>query len=177
MLPAFSIQYSAFQHSVFSIQHSAFSKATTMGDFQAIFHRPTDTGIHTVEGNVAGARAASLEKKRQRKQEELEERKRKITFNAAQQKVPIHSKFAGGTGSVIERSSSPRLLDSCRLLILKLRLLKPRNLRKQNKLNSKQKRNERNEKSQPKSSANESSRKSAKLCRHCTSHSICQPGV
>jgi protein FAM50 len=75
-----------------------------MGDFQANFHRPTDTGIHTVEGNVAGARAASLEKKRQREQEEFEERKRKITFDAAQQKVSIHSKFAGGTGSVIERS-------------------------------------------------------------------------
>jgi protein FAM50 len=75
-----------------------------LGDFQANFHRPTDTDIHTVEGNVAGARAASLEKKRQREQEEFEERKKKITFDAAQQKTSIHSKFAGGTGSVIERS-------------------------------------------------------------------------
>lgn len=34
-----------------------------MGDFQANFLRP-DTGINTVEGNVAGSRAAGLSKKR-----------------------------------------------------------------------------------------------------------------
>jgi ribosomal protein L21E len=95
-----------------------------MGDFQANFHRPTDTGIHTVEGNVAGASAASLEKKRQREQEEFEERKRKITFDAAQQKVSIHSKFAGGTGSVIERSSQDCWTRI--VLTLKRQLLKPK---------------------------------------------------
>jgi protein FAM50 len=78
------------------------SSLTTMGDFQANFHRP-DSGINTVEGNVAGPRAANLEKKRQRDQEEFEERKRKITADAAKH-TSIHSKFAGGTGCVVERS-------------------------------------------------------------------------
>ena len=36
---------------------------SNMGDFQANFLRP-DTGINTVEGNVAGSRAAGLSKKR-----------------------------------------------------------------------------------------------------------------
>jgi protein FAM50 len=41
------------------------------------FKRP-DTGIHTVEGNVAGARAARLTKQRDKDQKEFEEKKRKI---------------------------------------------------------------------------------------------------
>ena len=48
-----------------------------MGDFGAKFHRP-DAGIHTVEGNVAGSRAATLTRKRQAEQDAFEERKRKI---------------------------------------------------------------------------------------------------
>ena len=48
-----------------------------MGDFQANFHRP-DAGISTVEGNVAGARAATLEKKRQQQQEEFVAKKLEI---------------------------------------------------------------------------------------------------
>ena len=42
-----------------------------MGDFQANFLRP-DTGINTVEGNVAGSRAAGLSKKRAAEQADFE---------------------------------------------------------------------------------------------------------
>jgi hypothetical protein len=42
-----------------------------MGDFVAKFNLPS-TGIHTVEGNVAGSRAATLSKQRQAAQEEFE---------------------------------------------------------------------------------------------------------
>lgn len=48
-----------------------------MGDFQANFQRP-DTGINTVEGNVAGSRALELSRKRQKEQALFEEKKRKI---------------------------------------------------------------------------------------------------
>jgi len=48
-----------------------------MGDFSANFHRP-ESGIHTVEGNVAGSRAAILTRKREASQREFEERKRQL---------------------------------------------------------------------------------------------------
>ena len=46
-------------------------RRATMGDFQANFLRP-DTGINTVEGNVAGSRAAGLSKKRAAEQADFE---------------------------------------------------------------------------------------------------------
>ena len=46
----------------------------------AHFHRP-DTGIHTVEGNVAGPRAAQLAKKRQEEQLEFDAKKRKLEIH------------------------------------------------------------------------------------------------
>lgn len=63
-----------------------------MGDFTANFHRP-EAGIHTVEGNVAGSKAAFLSQKRQRQQEEFEERKRQITKDAPRNSA-IAAKFA-----------------------------------------------------------------------------------
>jgi len=67
-----------------------------MGDFQANFQRPSDSGIHTVEGNVAGSRAAALEKKRQLDQLEFERKKSKIEADAKRDQQSITSKFAGG---------------------------------------------------------------------------------
>ena len=64
-----------------------------MGDFQANFHRPS-TGIHTVEGNVAGSRAAQLERKRQHEQELFEQRKQQIIQTSASQQQSMDSKFA-----------------------------------------------------------------------------------
>lgn len=70
-----------------------------MGDFSANFKRP-DTGINTVEGTKSGARAAQLEKKRQREQEEFEQRKQQITSRG---KVSMNGKFAQGTTAVVEQ--------------------------------------------------------------------------
>lgn len=64
-----------------------------MGDFSAHFHRP-ESGIHTVEGNVAGSRAASLTKKRQLEQEAFEAKKRQIASDHANSKASINDKFA-----------------------------------------------------------------------------------
>ena len=65
-----------------------------MPDFSANFHRP-DTGIHTVEGNVAGSRAASLTRKREADQEAFEQRKKKIVADAERGKRGIDDKFDG----------------------------------------------------------------------------------
>ena len=70
-----------------------------MGDFQANFQRPSDSGIHTVEGNLAGSRAAALEKKRGLEQEEFERKKSKIAADAHRDKQSITSKFAGGNAT------------------------------------------------------------------------------
>lgn len=70
-----------------------------MGDFQANFQRPSDSGIHTIEGNVAGSRAASLEKKRQLDQQEFERKKSKIEADAKREQQSITSKFAGGVAT------------------------------------------------------------------------------
>jgi len=74
-----------------------------MGDFQANFARP-DAGIRTVEGNVAGSRAAMLERKRMLDQEAFEERKRQITQssfsasrNNANSMFQLESKFSGAS--------------------------------------------------------------------------------
>ena len=63
-----------------------------MGDFQANFIRP-DTGINTVEGNVAGSRAATLSKKRAAEQADFEARKQKIKADSERGKLGIDSKF------------------------------------------------------------------------------------
>jgi protein FAM50 len=60
----------------------------------ANFHRP-DTGINTIEGNVAGPRAAQLAKKRQQEQSEFEAKKLKIVHDAARASGGMDSKFAG----------------------------------------------------------------------------------
>lgn len=73
-----------------------------MGDFSANFHRP-EAGINTVEGTKAGSRAAMLEKKRQREQEEFELRKQEIAARH-HSKTTIAGKFATGTTSVVEQS-------------------------------------------------------------------------
>ena len=57
-----------------------------MGDFSAHFPRP-ESGIHTVEGNVAGTRAAALTKKRQREQEAFEEKKRHIAASSTRARI------------------------------------------------------------------------------------------
>jgi len=64
-----------------------------MGDFSASFHRP-ESGIHTIEGNVAGARAAQLSKKRQREQEEFEKRKQQIASDAERSSQSMNTKFS-----------------------------------------------------------------------------------
>lgn len=68
-----------------------------MGDFQANFRRPKDSGIHTVEGNVAGARAASLVRQREKDQENYEAQvaatKRQKNFMTEMQ---FNSKFSSG---------------------------------------------------------------------------------
>ena len=75
-------------------QVSQATSATIMPDFSANFHRP-DTGIHTVEGNVAGSRAASLTRKREADQEAFEQRKKKIVADAERGKRGIDDKFDG----------------------------------------------------------------------------------
>ena len=65
-----------------------------MGDFSANFHRPL-SGINTVEGNVAGSRAASLSRKREADQLAFEERKRKIVVDAERGRKGIDDKFDG----------------------------------------------------------------------------------
>ena len=67
-----------------------------MGDFIANFQRP-DTGINTVEGNVAGSRAASLSKKRLAEQAEFEARKTKIQKDSERGKLGIDAKFDANT--------------------------------------------------------------------------------
>lgn len=73
-----------------------------MGDFVAHFRRP-ESGIHTVEGNVAGSRAAALTKKREQDQLAFEEKKRSkmaTTTTAtdwSSSAIIIQDKFAANT--------------------------------------------------------------------------------
>jgi protein FAM50 len=67
-----------------------------MGDFSANFKRP-ESGIHTVEGTVAGSRAAFLEKKRQAEQAEFEARKEEIARK--NKTTSMVGKFAAGTAT------------------------------------------------------------------------------
>ena len=68
-----------------------------MGDFSANFHLPS-TGIHTVEGNVAGSRAATLTKKRLAAQTEFETKKQKIVSDSIKQRQSIEHKFSQNSG-------------------------------------------------------------------------------
>ena len=63
-----------------------------MGDFSANFHRP-ESGIHTVEGNLAGSRAAALTRKRESEQREFEARKQRLKLDAEKSSKNILSKF------------------------------------------------------------------------------------
>ncbi len=63
-----------------------------MGDFVANFHRP-ETGIQTVEGNVAGSRAALLSRKREREQQEFESRAAKLRQDAIRERKGMDEKF------------------------------------------------------------------------------------
>lgn len=74
-----------------------------MGDFPAHFHRP-EAGVHTVEGTVAGSRAALLSKKRHADQEAFEAKKRQISSQNAQAKASIHDKFAGESAHKAEEA-------------------------------------------------------------------------
>lgn len=74
-----------------------------MGDFSAQFKRP-DSGIHTVEGNVAGSRAASLTKQRTADQDAYKERKRQIQAESRKGRQSMDEKFNSNTHlSVAER--------------------------------------------------------------------------
>lgn len=63
-----------------------------MGDFVAKFNLPS-TGIHTVEGNVAGSRAATLSKQRQAAQEEFEKKRNKIKQETQRGRQSMNDKF------------------------------------------------------------------------------------
>ena len=75
------------------------------GDFIANFQRP-DTGINTVEGNVAGSRAATLSKKRLAEQAEFEARKSKIQKDSERGKLRIDANFDTNTNVKVQRRGS-----------------------------------------------------------------------
>jgi protein FAM50 len=72
-----------------------------MGDFQANFRRPVkDSGIHTVEGNVAGARAAALVRQRELDQQNYEEQvKRQKIAAATATAAQFNHKFSGAAAT------------------------------------------------------------------------------
>ena len=72
-----------------------------MGDFGANFNLPS-TGIHTVEGNVAGSRAASLTKQRQAAQEEFELKRQKIKHESQQGRKSMDDKFDSNSAMSFE---------------------------------------------------------------------------
>uniref|UniRef100_A0A6U3VLY5 FAM50A/XAP5 C-terminal domain-containing protein n=1 Tax=Ditylum brightwellii TaxID=49249 RepID=A0A6U3VLY5_9STRA len=63
-----------------------------MGDFVANFHRP-ESGIHTIEGNVAGSRAAALTKKREKDARAFEEKKQQIKHESERGRKRMDDKF------------------------------------------------------------------------------------
>ena len=63
-----------------------------MGDFGAKFNLPS-TGIDTVEGNVAGNRAAALSKQRQSQQHQFEKKRHKIKDDAQRGRKSMNDKF------------------------------------------------------------------------------------
>lgn len=56
-----------------------------------------DTGIHTVEGNLAGHKAARLTKKREKDQQEFEAKKLKMQADAQKGTGAIDDKFKSST--------------------------------------------------------------------------------
>jgi protein FAM50 len=71
-----------------------------MGDFQANFRRPVkDSGIHTVEGNVAGARAAALVRQRELDQQAYEEQVLRQKAATANNTAQFNAKFSGAAGT------------------------------------------------------------------------------
>lgn len=79
-----------------------------MGDFSANFHRP-ETGVHTVEGNLAGHRAAALTKKRSAEQADFEARKNRIRSEATSATSLLDGKFdAHDASSSAERDFRAR---------------------------------------------------------------------
>lgn len=84
-----------------------------MGDFSANFNRP-ETGVHTVEGNVAGPRAAMLTKKREQQQKSFEEQRKKIVDDASRHKQKIADKFdADSNVSAVELAFRKRTAGLC----------------------------------------------------------------
>lgn len=63
-----------------------------MADFSDKFNLPS-TGIHTVEGNLAGARAAALTKQRQEAQAAFQQKKEKIKLDANRTSQSMKHKF------------------------------------------------------------------------------------
>lgn len=63
-----------------------------MGDFGAKFHRQS-SGVHTIEGNLSGIRAANLTKQRVHDQQLYEKRKRKIQLDSLKTCQNITKKF------------------------------------------------------------------------------------
>jgi protein FAM50 len=59
-----------------------------------------DAGIHTVEGNLAGTRAARLDKKRQSEQAQYEEVKNKIKLQNSVSIGRIDDKFNSGADTL-----------------------------------------------------------------------------
>ena len=53
-----------------------------------------DTGIHTVEGNLAGVKAARLTKKREQDQKDYEAKKRKIQEDSQRAMGNMDQKFS-----------------------------------------------------------------------------------
>jgi len=70
-------------------------------EFHAGFKRET-TGIHTVEGNLAGSRAAKLTKKREKQQQEYEQKKQKIQNEYKRGGLKINEKFGGSATDQFE---------------------------------------------------------------------------
>eukprot|EP00979_Chaetoceros_neogracilis_P017540 scaffold10238_cov276-Chaetoceros_neogracile.AAC.21 len=63
-----------------------------MGDFGAKFNLPS-TGIHTVEGNVAGSRAAALSKQREAAQLEFQKKRTQIKHESQKGRKSMDDKF------------------------------------------------------------------------------------
>jgi protein FAM50 len=63
-----------------------------MGDFGANFNLPS-TGIHTVEGNVAGSRAAALSKQREAAQLEFQKKRSQIKHESQKGRKSMDDKF------------------------------------------------------------------------------------
>lgn len=70
-------------------------------DFHVGFKRD-QTGIHTVEGNLAGSRAARLTKQREAEQAEYEAKKRKIQDEYKRGGIGIDEKFGGSATDQFE---------------------------------------------------------------------------